>query len=517
MKKRSSDSVPRVGSSDQKAIGDFIRSLRERRGLTQAQFAQALKTTQSAVARMEAGKQNLSTAELSKVSEALDHKVIAIADSTDFEIVGPTKLSGSIATNTSKNGALALACASLLNKGKTRLRGIPRIEEMNRLFEIFESIGISVRRDGEVIEIRPPKKFNMAGLDVAAARRIRSVLMMIGPLSHMIPSFELPHAGGCKMGNRTIAAHRFALEDLGVSIATGKDSYVISERRIRTTKLGEVVMYESSDTATINAIMRAALLPRVTRLSFATPNYQVQEVCFFLKKLGVRVEGIGSTDLLIEGVASIDMDIEYVNSEDPIESMMFIAAAVATDSELTVRRCPIDFVKLELAKLEKMGLKYDISDIYRAENGETRLADVTVKPSKLTALHDKIAAQPYPGINTDNLPFFVPIVTRATGRTLVHDWMWENRAIYFTELNRLGASVTLADPHRVFIDGPTKLKAAQIVCPPALRPAVIILIAMLAAEGTSVLRNVYSIQRGYEEIADRLNSIGASIRVLKGM
>src|SRR5690606_10032763 len=125
-------------------------------------------------------------------------------------------------------------------------------------------------------------------------------------------------------------------------------------------------------------------------------------------------------------------------------------------------------------------------------------------------------ALPYPGINTDNLPFFVPIATQTEGTTLIHDWMWENRAIYFTELNRLGANVVLADPHRVFITGPTKLKGAQVVCPPALRPAMIILIAMLAAEGESILRNVYSINRGYEDVAKRLNSIGADIEVLKG-
>ena len=115
----------------------------------------------------------------------------------------------------------------------------------------------------------------------------------------------------------------------------------------------------------------------------------------------------------------------------------------------------------------------------------------------------------------DNLPFFVPIAIKAKGQTMIHDWVYENRAIYFTELNRLGASVTLADPHRVYIQGGTPLKAAQVVCPPALRPAMIILIGMLGANGTSILRNVYMISRGYEEIADRLNSIGADIKIIK--
>ncbi|HEY4507471.1 MAG TPA: UDP-N-acetylglucosamine 1-carboxyvinyltransferase, partial [Candidatus Paceibacterota bacterium] len=137
--------------------------------------------------------------------------------------------------------------------------------------------------------------------------------------------------------------------------------------------------------------------------------------------------------------------------------------------------------------------------------------DIAARPSNLVAPPDKLHALPYPGINADNLPFFVPIATQAEGTTLVHDWMWENRAIYFTELNRLGADVALADPHRVFVTGRTKLRGAQVVAPPALRPAAVILIAMLAAEGTSVLRNVYPINRGYEEIAARLRSIGADV------
>jgi UDP-N-acetylglucosamine 1-carboxyvinyltransferase len=164
-----------------------------------------------------------------------------------------------------------------------------------------------------------------------------------------------------------------------------------------------------------------------------------------------------------------------------------------------------------------MGLKYTQSEEYLSGNGMTKLVDITVKPSKLVALSDNIHALPYPGINSDNLPFFVPIATQAEGTTFIHDWMWENRAIYFTELNRLNANIHLADPYRVMIQGPTELSAAQIICPPALRPSMIILIAMLAAPGTSILRNFYAIRRGYENIAERLNSIGANVKVLKGL
>ncbi len=314
------------------------------------------------------------------------------------------------------------------------------------------------------------------------------------------------------MGERTIGAHRYALEDLGLKIVT-KDSFYRISQGGRAKK--EVVMYEASDTGTTNAILRAAVIPQKTTIDFAQQNYMVLEVCYFLEKLGVKIKGIGTKTLVIEGNPEISKDVEYYNSEDPIEAMFFITAAIMTRSKLVVKRAPIDFLKVELLKLEKMGLKYSLSKTYFSKNGRTKLVDITVRPSSLKALHDKIHAQPYPGINTDNLPFFVPIATQAEGGTLIHDWMWEDRAVFFTELNRLGASVKLADAHRVFIDGPTKLRGAQIVCPPALRPSVMLLSAMLGARGKSTLRNVYAINRGYENIVGRLNKIGAQIKMLK--
>ena len=494
---------------NQKIIGSFIKKLREKRSLTQDELAKIINTSQSAVARIESGGQNLTAGELFKIGEALDHKMVSLSDSIDFKISGGRKLKGSIKTNPSKNGAMGLLCASLLNKNTTTLHGIPRIEEVNRMLEIFSALGVKYRwLEKQTLEINPPNKFNKKGLLHPSVANVRSSLMLIPAMLHNLKNFSLLHTGGCKMGERTIAAHRYAFEDFGISVETKNNRYVVSTKLL---KPAEIVMYEASDTAAENAIMTAVLIPGVTKINFAPPNYQVQEVCFFLEKLGVKIEGIGTTNLTVSGVNEINQKIEYYNSEDPIESMMFLSAAITTGSRLKVEKCPIDFLSVELMKLKVMGLKYQISKIYFSENGRTKLADITVFPSKLKALKDKIHAQPYPGINSDNLPFFVPIATQAEGTTLIHDWMWENRAIYFTELNSLGANISLADPHRVFVNGPTKLKPAQVVCPPALRPAMIILIAMLAAPGISILRNVYSINRGYEDVALRLNSIGASI------
>jgi UDP-N-acetylglucosamine 1-carboxyvinyltransferase len=235
-----------------------------------------------------------------------------------------------------------------------------------------------------------------------------------------------------------------------------------------------------------------------------------------LQKLGVKIDGIGTTTLRVNGVRNIKKNITYALSEDPVEAMTFIAAAVTTNSSIAIKRAPIDFLELELLKLEKMGLRLKLSDTYPADNGHTKLVDITVykHDGTLKAPEEKIYGRPFPGLNIDHVPYFVPIVAVSSGRTLIHDWVYEDRALMFTEMKKIGVRVELADPHRVFIDGPTKWRAADIVAPSGLRPAVMLLIGMLAAPGVSILRNVYTINRGYEDLAARLNSLGANIEVM---
>ena len=500
--------------TNQTKIGNFIRKIREERGMTQAEFAKALATSQSAVARMENGDQNFSLGQIAKISEILDRNILSITKSIDFEIEGGHPLNGSVHTNYSKNGAITMMCAAMINHGKTVLRGVPRIEEVYRYMEIMESIGVSVRWIAtDVLEIVPPKVLDLANLDVETTRRVRS-FTFAGALIHWTDSFQFPHSGGCKMGERTLSAHKYGLEKFGVKIKTLEHVYDVRASKL---KPAEFVLFESSDTGTITTLIAAAGIPGKSVIKFATSNYQVQDVCFLLEKFGVKIEGIGTTTLTVYGKENINENVEHWNSEDPIESMFFITAGIMTKSTLTITHCPIEFIELEIEKLIHMNAKMKLSKKYLSNNGKTELVDITVMPSVLTAPHDKLHTQPFPGLQNDNLPFFATIATQAKGTTLIHDWTWENRAIYFTELNKLGASVRLIDPHRALVDGPTKLKGAQIVCPPALRPSATILLAMLGAEGKSVLRNVYSITRGYEEIAERLNAIGAKIKVIHGM
>ena len=502
-------------SSNNVKIGHLITKIRQERGLTQAEFARRLGTSQSAVNRIEQGKQNLSLETISRISTALGKDIVTLNNpkSISFEINGGKELKGEIVMKSSKNATVAILAGALLNKGVTYIENAPRIEEVFRLLEVLESVGVHIKWvKGTDLEIKPPAKLRLDQINVESAKKTRSIIMFIGSIMHYHTSFEIPFAGGCHLGKRTIAAHEFALEKFGAKIETQSGKYIIT---VNKQQPGNVTMYEMGDTATENALLAAAMTKGKTTIRFASSNYMVQDLCLFLQKLGVKIDGIGTATLTVHGVDAINKRVKYHPAEDPLEAMLFITVAAVTNSQITLRRCPIDFLELELLKLEKMGLRFDYSEVYPSFNGYTRLVDITThKHDGIVALEDKIHPLPYPGINIDNLPFFVPIAAMAHGETLIHDWVFEDRALYFTELNKLGAKVRLLDPHRVMIDGPVKFKAAEVICPPALRPATIILAAMLGAPGKSILRNVYSINRGYESLAERLRSLGAEIETL---
>lgn len=497
-------------------IGTLIQETRQSRGMTQQELATALGTSQSAINRIEKGGQNISLDMLARISDVLSSPIVSLNQpgSITFRVEGGHKLSGHIVTKTSKNAAVALLCASLLNRGTTTLRSVARIEEVNRIIEVLNSIGVKTRwfNDSD-LEITPPARLKLEDMDIEAAKKTRSIIMFLGPLLHQYRQFELPFAGGCSLGERTVEPHLDGLKPFGLEVETVTGKYKASTSPLKPERT--IVLSERGDTVTENVLMAAALNDGTTVVRNASPNYMVQDLCFYLEKLGVQIDGIGTTTLTIKGVRDINKNVDYAPSEDPIEVMSFIAAAIVTKSEITIERAPIEFLEIDLKFLENMGFVYEISDEYAARNGRTRLVDITTKPSTLTASVDKIHPMPFPGLNIDNLPFFALIAATAKGRTLIHDWVYENRAIYLTELTKLNAKVELMDPHRIYVEGPTKWKPAEIITPPALRPAVVILLAMLAAPGVSTLRNIYSITRGYEDLARRLNSLGAKISVIR--
>lgn len=432
----------------------------------------------------------------------------------NYRVTGGKTLSGIVSTNISKNATVALLAASLLNKGTTTIKRVPRIEEVKRLVEVLLSIGVSVEwQEGGDMKITPGT-IDLSKINRESAERTRSIAMFAAPLAHLFSSFDLPAPNGCDLGKRSLGAHIDALARLGIRIHGDEDAHTYHVET-KGKHPAEIVMFEASDTGVENVLMAAAKTPGVTTIKFASSNYMVQDLCVFLEAAGVRIEGIGTSTLVVHGVEEIDADLIAYPSEDPIESMFFISLSATTHSRLRVERCPIDFLELELLTLESMGFSYDRSEPYLAENGRTKLVDLDLKDGELHAPPEKIAPRPYPGINIDNLPYFVPVATQAKGRTLIHDWVYENRAIYYMEMKKLGADMDLADPHRVFVNGPTPLHGATIDAPPAFRPASIILIGMLAAEGESQLNNVYPISRGYERLHERLKVLGANIEAVQ--
>ncbi|MBQ3473812.1 UDP-N-acetylglucosamine 1-carboxyvinyltransferase [Candidatus Saccharibacteria bacterium] len=511
--------------SYQEIIGETIEQMRVEKGWTQEELAKAVGTSQSAIHRIEKGGQNISLEMVKKLSEALGNQILSINDSVSqsFKINGGKELTGEITINTSKNAAVGLLCAALLNVGKTTLHRLARIEEVFRIIEVLESIGVKCHwtnrhRDLEIIS---PRELKLDEMNIEAARKTRSIIMFLGPLLHRYKEFRIPYAGGCSLGKRTVEPHIKALESFGLTIDAESNSgfYEIKVDQHTLKKYNDryIVLIERGDTVTENVLMAAAMSPGKTTIVGASPNYMVQDLCFFLERLGVKISGIGTTTLKVEGRSRFDMDVDYSISEDPIEAMSFIAAGLVTNSEITLTRTPIEFLEIELEVLKSMNAKIEKSEEYLSANGRTRLCDLTIKKSNLKAPVDKIHPMPFPGLNIDNLPFFSVIAAVAEGRTLIHDWVFENRAIYITELMNLNVKVELLDAHRVYIEGPTNFRPAELVAPQALRPAVVVLIGMLAAPGKSILRNVYSINRGYQDFAARLRHLGADIQPLTGI
>jgi len=428
---------------------------------------------------------------------------------SNFIINGGKKLKGTIKTNSAKNSAVAILCALPMIKGTTTLTEMPRIEEVNRIIEILSSIGLRLDWTGpHTLRVFNSGKINLKTINRESYEKTRSAILLIGALSSVLKNFILPKTSGCKLGKRTVSPHIIALNHLGIKVTKTDNLFNINRGAA---KGASFTMYESGDTATENAILAAVHLTGKTEINLASPNYMVQDLCYFLVQAGAKIKGIGTTKLEIVGVKKLK-PIKYSIMPDPIESMAFISLAITTASKLKITACPLEFLSLELEKLRVMGQAMKISGPYKSKNGRFSLVDLEIIPSRLTALPDKIYGRPFPGLNIDNLPLFLPILTRAKGQTLVHDWVYENRAVYYTELNKLGANIIQHDVHRVTVTGPTKLRPAKIICPPALRPAINLLIGMLAAKGQSVLYNSYSIDRGYENICERLNKIGAEIK-----
>ena len=274
----------------------------------------------------------------------------------NFIIQGDKRLKGSINVSNAKNSALALLCASIMIKGKSLLRSVPQIEEVNRLLEVLSSVGVKFEWiNNQDLQVDASAVLQMEKIDKKNCERMRSSLLLLGALAGRVKEYKLYKSGGCKLGERTVRPHLYALEKFGISVKSGTKFYEVKNLRLQG---AEIVMYESGDTPTENAIMAAVVASGKTVIKMASSNYMVQDLCYFLNKAGAKINGIGTTTLTITGVTALKPVKEYFVMPDPIEAMTWISLAICTKSELTITNCPLDFLELELEKLTVMGQKY---------------------------------------------------------------------------------------------------------------------------------------------------------------
>jgi UDP-N-acetylglucosamine 1-carboxyvinyltransferase len=417
--------------------------------------------------------------------------------SEKFIIQGGKPLRGVIEVRGAKNAAFPIIAATLLTKEECIISNIPLIEDVFRMLEILESTGAKVSwLDKRTVKIRA-RNISNSKIRKDIVVKLRGSILFFGPLLARLGEIKFPQPGGCLIGARPIDTHLDAFSQLGVKIEKNGQSFLLKTKSIP--KNRTVVLNEFSVTATENVLLFASLIPGKTVIKIADADYPIQELAKFLKKMGVKIRGAGTHTLTVYGTKKLK-GAKHKLMYDPIEAGTLIIMAAATKGNVTIKNAEISFLELPLKKLKDFGVPYEILD----------KSTVKILPWKFLKI-DKIQALPYPGIPTDLQSAFGVLATQAEGSTLIHDPLYEGRLKYLEELNKMGAKIFFADPHRAIIQGPTQLHG-QEVGPLDLRGGAALIIAGLIAKGRTVIDNIYQIDRGYERIEERLEKIGADIR-----
>lgn len=415
-----------------------------------------------------------------------------------FIINGGKHLSGEISTRGFKNSATPIIAGTILNKGKTVLENVPKIGDVMTMLDILKSCGSRQKWVDEYSVEIDNADFNPESLNQVLVKKIRSSVLLAGPMLARFGKLKIATPGGCHIGARPLDTHLEAFKELGAKINfDGKSGlYNIVSSEVKSHK---AVLKELSVTATENLLMFAADNDLEIRLAASEPH--VADLCLFLKKLGASISGIGTNFLVIKKRRNkIAQKIRHKIINDPIEAGTFAVLAAATKSNISIRGCNPCFLDALLMKLKDFGVSFSVKNDSISVNGKTSV----LKAAKVQTL-------PYPGFPTDLQAPFGVLATQAEGSSLIFDIMYEGRLKYINELKRMGADAVILDPHRAVINGPTVLEGAEIESMD-LRAGATLVIAALLAKGKSVIGNVEQIDRGYEKLEERLLNLGADIR-----
>ncbi|MFH1392441.1 MAG: UDP-N-acetylglucosamine 1-carboxyvinyltransferase [bacterium] len=412
-----------------------------------------------------------------------------------FIIHGQKELKGEIEVNGAKNAATPILAACLLTDQECILENMPKIADVLNMLEILKSIGVKTEWLAEHKLKIKAQNLNLSKMDKTSIAKMRSSVLLLGPLLARNGKQAIIIPGGCEIGVRPIDTHLLALASLGAKITKSRKTYLLETKKL----IGqEFVMNEFSVTATENAVMAAVLAQGQTIINCAACEPHVQDLCVFLNKMGAQISGIGSHTLKIQGVKKLSGAKHKIIS-DYTETGTFICLAGATQSSIIIKNCDPGFLKLELLKFKQANINFEISK-----------DQILVKPAKnLKSVN--IHNMPYPGFAADLLQPFAVLMTQAHGISLIHDWMYEDRFKYIADLNKMGARCFLCDPHRVLIQGVTALAGREITSYD-LRAGASLIIAALTAKGKSIIYQAEIIDRGYEKIEARLQNLGADIK-----
>lgn len=429
-----------------------------------------------------------------------------------FEINGGKQLKGDLHPQGAKNEALQILCAVLLTPEPITIKNIPDIIDVNKLIDLLKDLGVKVDKidattykfqaDEVNIEFLNTKEFKEKGAS------LRGSVMILGPLLSRFGKGYIPRPGGDKIGRRRLDTHFIGFQKLGAKFIYNQDSkfYKVEASNLKGTYM---LLDEASVTGTANIVMAAVLAKGITTIYYAACEPYIQQLCKMLNRMGAKISGVGSNLLTIEGVEYLK-GCEHTILPDMIEIGSFIGLAAMTQSEITIKNVSYPDLGIIPDTFRKLGIKMELrgDDLY-IPSQESYEVETFIDGSIMT-----ISDAPWPGFTPDLLSIILVVATQAKGSVLVHQKMFESRLFFVDKLIDMGAQIILCDPHRATVigmDRKTKLRGIQMTSPD-IRAGVSLLIAALSAKGKSVIHNIEQIDRGYANIDQRLNALGADIR-----
>jgi UDP-N-acetylglucosamine 1-carboxyvinyltransferase len=421
-----------------------------------------------------------------------------------FIIQGGYSLSGEVTPAGNKNAALPMLAASLLTDEPIILHNLPEIRDVQAMRALLESLGVKIEKIGNHTIRIQAANVRAADLDPDQCQKIRASILLAGPMIARAGELVLPPPGGDVIGRRRVDTHILALKALGAQADYDRGNHVF---RFRAGHLrgANILMDEASVTATENAIMAAVTAPGTTILRNAASEPHIQELCYFLNNLGAKIDNIGSNTLHIQGAPRLHGG-EFTIGPDYLEVVSFIGAAVVTRSAIRIHKAGPEYLDMIAMAFQRLGVSWEVDgeDVFVPAD-----QSLIIEPDLGDAI-PRISVMPWPAFPSDLMSIAIVVATQSHGSVLFHDWMYPSRMFFIDKLVNLGAHIVLCDPHRCIVQGPTPLYGEKMESPD-IRAGMALLLAALAAQGTSVIRNVGQIDRGYECVDTKLRSLGAYI------